>query len=65
MDQIHNDILSSSYIEKCPYAIQKNIILSICGIDKLSISGIEKSIFVYIAYGNFSIYDEDKISLCI
>ena len=53
MDQIHNDILSSSYIEKCPYAIQKNIILSICGIDKLSISGIEKSIFVYIAYGNF------------
>ena len=33
------------------YQVLTNILLSICGIDKFSISGIEKSVFVYIIYG--------------
>ena len=54
---MHYDILSASCIEKCPYAIYTKTLLFICGIDKLSIWGIEKSVFVYIPYGH-SFYTE-------
>ena len=56
---VHYDILSTSCVDKM-YICNKDInTFSICGIDKLSISGMEKSSFVCIAYGHVSIHNTD------
>ena len=38
----------------------KNILLSIPDTEKISIPQMEKIIFIYIAYGYFSIHDVEK-----
>ena len=50
---IHYNIFPHHVYTKCPYVIYTNILLSICGIEFVSISGIEKKIFVYISYVHF------------
>ena len=52
----HYDILSTLCRKKFTHTAQTKILLSICGKDKLYISGMYKSIFVYIEYGHFFIY---------
>ena len=53
---IHYDILSIFCTEKFRYVIYTKILLYTYGIYKLSISGIDNRIFVYITYGHFSIH---------
>ena len=50
---MHYDIFLHYVWKKCPYRIQKKILLCICGMEKIVYIRYIKSIIVYIAYGNF------------
>ena len=50
---IHYDILSALWINKMSILNIDKDTFSICSIEKLPVSVIEKNIFVYITYGHF------------